>query len=244
MAGGWTHLEIAGKPVDVFDPPSRPRCAVVYLHPFGLEMLVNNSAFTSELTRRNLACIAPHGQRGWWLDRASPDFDPILTNERFVLDHVVPTARLRWGIADRGLGVFGISMGGQGALRLAFRYPKVFPAAAGIASAIDFHDWVGQGTTLDVMFDSKEQARQDTATMHVHPYEYPPHLFFAIDPDDHPWFRGNDRLHEKLNALGVPHTIDFTTSAGGHSWSYFDRMAEPTLRFLADALDRESRRLM
>jgi len=94
------------------------------------------------------------------------------------------------------------------------------------------------------MYDSKEQCRQDTALMHVHPYQTPPHVFFCIDPNDERWQRGNDRLHEKLNALGVAHTADLTTRAGGHSWDYFNHMAGPAVRFLVAGLDQESRRLL
>src|SRR5262249_2170167 len=144
----------------------------------------------------------------------------------------------------RTLGVFGISMGGQGALRLALRHPQVFPVAAGIASALDFHEIYGEGTPLDDMYASKEQCRQDTALMHIPRANPPPHLFFSIDPEDVAWFRGNDRFHEKLGALGVPHTIDFTTTAGGHTWDYFNRMAAQTLRFMTEGLEKESRRLL
>jgi S-formylglutathione hydrolase FrmB len=94
------------------------------------------------------------------------------------------------------------------------------------------------------MYDSKEQCRQDTALMHIHPSHYPPHIFFAIDPDDEDWYRGNDRLHEKLGALGVPHEADLTTRAGGHSWDYFSHQAERALRFLYEGLEQESRRLL
>lgn len=244
MLPGWSSLSALGKVVEAFDPPQMPRFGVLYLHPLGLEMLSDNAAFTDELRRRNLACLAPHGKQSWWLDRICRDFDSHVTPERFLLEHVVALFESRWNLRPRNLGVFGISMGGQGALRLAFRHPKEFPVAAGIASAFDFHEWHGQGSPLDDMFDSKEQARQATALMEIHPYEYPPQLFFAIDPNDHPWFRGNDRLHEKLTALGIPHTIDLTTEAGGHSWGYFNHMAGPTLRFLHEALEKESRRLL
>lgn len=244
MLAGWSRLAIAGKPADVFDPPGTPRFGVLFLHAIGLESLADNAAYTRELAARNLACICPHGQRSWWLDRVCPEFDVALSPEKYLLEHVVPTFDQRWGLRPRALGVFGISMGGQGALRLAFRHPAMFPVAAGIASALDFHEWYGQGTPLDDMFDSKEQARQHTALMDVPRSDASPHLFFAIDPADHAWYRGNDRLHEKLNALGVPHTIDFTTSAGGHSWQYFDRMAAPTIRFLHESLEKESRRLL
>ena len=139
---------------------------------------------------------------------------------------------MRWQLSVGAIGLLGISMGGQGALRLAFKHPRQFPAVAAIASALDHHDLYGQGTPLDAMYDSKEQCRQDTAILHIHPAHYPPHLFFCIDPADARWFRGNDRLHEKLSALGIAHEIDFTTRAGGHSWEYFDHMAERAVRFL------------
>lgn len=243
MLPGWSQLEIAGKKADVFDPPSRPRVALIFLHNVHLETLANNPTYTNLLRQRNVACVCPHGQHSWWLDRVCPEFDFSLTAEKHVIDNVVPFAHSRWNIGQRSLGIFGISMGGQGALRIAFRNPKLFSAAGGIASALDFQEAYGSGLSLDEMFDSKEQARQDTALMHVHPYEYPPHLFFCIDPEDHDWYRGNDRLHEKLSALGIVHTIDFTTTGGGHSWDYFNRMAEPTLRFLAESLEKEGRRL-
>jgi S-formylglutathione hydrolase len=94
------------------------------------------------------------------------------------------------------------------------------------------------------MYDSKEQCRQDTVPMHVHPSAFPPHVFFAVDPDDRDWFRGSDRLHEKLNALGVPHVADLETRAGGHSWTFFDHTAGRALHFLADGLEQQSRRLL
>jgi S-formylglutathione hydrolase len=94
------------------------------------------------------------------------------------------------------------------------------------------------------MYDSKEQCRQDTALMHVPPFRPPPHVFFAIDPGDAERYRGNERLHEKLSALGVAHTADLTTRAGGHSWAYFNHLAGPAVRFLYAGLEQEGRRLL
>jgi len=244
MRGTWTQELIGGKPADVYTPPGKPRFGVLYLHPVGLETLVDRPAFTRILDELQLACVCPHGQHSWWTDRICREFDPQLTAERHLLDNVVPYFRTRWNILPRGIGLLGISMGGQGALRLAFRHADLFPVVAGIASALDYHEFYGRGLTLDEMYDSKEQCRQDTALMHVPPYNPPPHVFFCVDPDDIDWIRGNDRLHEKLNALGVAHTADLTTEAGGHSWEYFNHMAEPALRFIYDGLDKESRRLL
>jgi S-formylglutathione hydrolase len=161
-----------------------------------------------------------------------------------LLRDVLPYFQERWELKPPAIGIFGISMGGQGALRLAFKHPQVFPVVAGISSALDYYELCGQGSPLDEMYDSKEQCRQDTALLHLPPVHYPPHIFYCIDPDDRPWYRGNDRLHEKMNALGVPHEIDFTTRAGGHSWDYFHHVAPRVVEFLLDGLKKESMRLL
>jgi S-formylglutathione hydrolase len=245
MNGVWSLMEAGGKPADVYDPPGgKPRFGILYLHPFGLETLPGNAAFTSLFDELRLACVCPHAGRSWWADRLCAEFDDRITPERHLLDAAVPFFLARWGLALPAIGLLGISMGGQGALRLAFKHPQLFPAVAGISSALDYHERYGQGLALDDMYDSKEQCRQDTALLHVHPSQYPPHLFFCIDPDDREWYRGNDRLHEKLSALGIEHTCDLSTRAGGHSWQYFNAMADRAVRFVNAAMEQQSRRLL
>jgi S-formylglutathione hydrolase len=243
MNGTWNTAEIAGRTADVYEPATRPRLAVLFLYDADGQTLRDRPAFTRLFDELALGCVCPHGGQSWWVDRPCPAFDPQLTPERYVLDRVVPYFQDHWGVEPRGLGLLGIGMGGQGALRLAFKYPKLFAVVAGIASAIDYYELYGRGTPLDDTYDSREQCRQDTAPLHVHPSDYPPHIFFAVDPQD-AWYRGNDRLHEKLSALGIAHEIDFSTRAGGHSWDYFERMADRALRFIHDGLIHQGRRLL
>jgi S-formylglutathione hydrolase len=245
MNGTWTTVDIAGRPTDVYEPANQPRPsrAVLYLHDADGQTLRDRPAFTKPFDELGLGCVCPHGGPCWWVDRTCPVFDPQITPERYLLDQVVPYFRERWAIEPRAIGLLGVGMGGQGALRLAFKHAKTFAVVAGISSAIDYHELYGQGTPLDEMYDSKEQCRQDTAPLHVHPSDYPPHIFFAVDPDD-PWYRGNDRLHEKLAALGIAHEIDFTTQVGGHSWDYFNALADRAVRFIYEGLVHEGRRLL
>jgi S-formylglutathione hydrolase len=246
MNGTWTRVDIGGKLADVYDLPSAtiPRFGILHLHAFDLRTLRDAPAFTRLFDELRLVCVCPHGQRSWWADRLCAAFDTQVTPEGYLLQSVVPYFQSRWGISPRGIGLQGVSMGGQGALRLAFKHPEVFPVVAAIAPAIEYHELYGQGTELDAMYDSKEQCRQDTVPMHIHPSRFPPHLFFCSDPDDQNWFRGSDRLHEKLSALGVPHEMDLITRAGGHTWDYFNHMAERAVRFLHHGLEQESRRLL
>jgi S-formylglutathione hydrolase len=246
MTGTWHSVDLAGKPADVYHLPgnTRPRFGVLYLHPVGLETLVGNTAFTRLFDELRLVCVCPHGQRSWWADRICPEFDPHVSAERYLLDTVLPYFGTAWGLTPPAIGLLGISMGGQGALRLAFKHPSTFPVVAAISSAIEYQERYGLGTCLDEMYESKEQCRQDTALLHVHPAHYPPHLFFAIDPTDAEWYRGNDRLHEKLAALGIAHECDLTTRAGGHTWTYFNALAGRAVRFLNAGLEDMSRRLL
>jgi S-formylglutathione hydrolase len=241
----WTTLPLGGKPADVFDPDgAKPRFGVLFLHPVGQETLKQNAVYSQLLQAHRVGCVCPAGGYSWWADRICPDYDPTISAERYLLDQVVPFFKERWNLAPPGIALLGISMGGQGALRLAFKHPKTFPVVAGISSAFDYYELHGRGLSIDAMYDSKEQCRQDGAILHIHPVHTPPHIFFCIDPDDRDWFRGNDRLHEKLTALGVVHEMDITTRAGGHSWDYFNHMAGRSVRFLVAGLDIESRRLL
>jgi S-formylglutathione hydrolase len=239
-------VDIAGKPADVYDPPGpgRPRFGLLFLHPYGLETLCGKPAYERLLAELRLGCICPHGGRSWWADRVCTEFDPVLTPERHVVGNVLPWFEGRWGLRPRSVGLSGASMGGQGALRIAFRHPQLFPAVAAVAPAIEYHELYGQGLALDEMYDSKEQCRQDTVPTHIDPGHPPRHLFFCVDPDDPYWYRGAERLREKLAALGVAYECDLATRAGGHSWDYFSHMADRSLRFLTAALDQESRRLL
>jgi S-formylglutathione hydrolase len=246
MNGTWSQVEIAGKPADVYEPPgpNRPRFAILYLHGYTLETLRGQDAYVSLFNELNLVCVCPHGRHSWWADRVCPEFDPRLTAERHVLHNVRPYIGERWDLPDRAVGLLGISMGGQGALRLAFKYPDLFPVVAAVSATVEYHEAYGRGSVLEEMYDSKEQCRQDTAPMHLQPSHFPPRLFFCSDPSDANWFRGNDRLDEKLSALGVPHEVDFTTRAGGHTWSYFNHLADRVVRFLHRGLEQEGRRLL
>lgn len=248
MLPGWSRESIAGKPADIFHPPGieRPRFAILFLHVHSdtLQLPSDNAAYTAELARHGLPCCAPHGMRSWWADRVCPEFDPHRTAQRFLLDDVLPWMAQRWQLSPRAVAAAGISMGGQGAVRLAFRHPEVIPVAASVSGAFDYHEVYGQGLPLDAMYESRERCRQDTAILHIDPNRFPPYVWFACDPTDTQWYRGNDRLHEKLTAMGLPHVADLETSAGGHSWAYFDRMAAPMIGFVSEALRAESRRLV
>ena len=118
----------------------------------------------------------------------------------------------------------GTSMGGQGALRLSYKFPDKFPIAAAISPAIDYQLRYNEGDeTIPQMYPDPEAVRQDTATLHIHPLNWPRHQFFCCDPEDYRWWESANRLRMKLYSLGVPHVCDLETTGGGHGFDYYNK---------------------
>ena len=244
----WSTVTIDGRECEVFAPPAPlPGRALVYLHDLRGESLRECPLLCAAVEAARLPVIAPHSGRSWWLDRPMPGFDAALTPERFVVDRLRPEIESRFGVRPPGIAVMGIGMGGQGALRLAYRHPAVFPVSAAITPAIDFHRAMREageradGELFDTLwetFGDVERARQDTAILHVHPLNWPRHQFFASDPADVHWHDGADRLHSKLVALGIPHTAALEPRA-----DFIATAAAEAVQFVLAALDQESRRL-
>jgi len=183
--------------------------------------------------------------RSWWTDRICPEFDARLTAERHVVDNVVGYIGRRWQSAPPRIALLGTSMGGQGALRLAFKHPNTFPIVAAIAPAIDYQQrfYEPDEETLPLMYPDAEAARQDTATLHVHPLNWPRNIWFSADPADKRWHESAEKLRMKLAALGIPHECDMTSSAGGHSWAYYNHIGPKAIAFVAERLERERLRV-
>lgn len=244
--GTWSEETVGGHPCDVYEPPQRNEhgFAVIYLHGVHLHRLVDKPAFTEQFARHGLPVVAPITRRSWWTDRICHEFDKSLTAERHVLDNVLPYVTQRFGAKDRGVALLGISMGGQGALRISYKHPVRFPIVAAISPAIDFQNRFDDEEAIQQMYSDPEAVRQDTATLHIHPLNWPRHQFFSCDPADYDWWESADRLRMKLYSLGVPHECDLETSGGGHSFDYYNRMAARAVNFIAERLDQERRRLI
>jgi pimeloyl-ACP methyl ester carboxylesterase len=249
--GTWTTIDLAGHPCDVYEPSgatrsgSDARSVILYLHGVHSTPIANSPAFNGQFAELGMPVLSPQTGRSWWNDRINAAFDPRQSAERYVLDRVLPFIAERWQARPPQIALLGTSMGGQGALRLAFRHAGKFPIVAAISPAIDFQiRWREGDETLRSMYDDEETARQDTATLHVHPLNWPRNIWFCCDPADYRWFDSADRLRMKLLALGIPHECDLTTTGGGHGWRYYDRLAPAAISFIAERLDRESRRVI
>ncbi len=242
------RVDVAGHACRVFEPsaPSPHRYVVVYLHCSCAASLRDYPSFVGQFERYGLRVIEPVTGQSWWTDRIWPEFDPHISAEAYVLERIVLFVAERWDARPPRLALLGVSMGGQGALRMAYKHPNVFPTVAAISPAIDFQKRIEEGVDpgLAFMYRDAEDARQDTATLHIHPLNWPRNQFFCSDPADTRWHESVDRLRMKLWSLGVPFECDLATEAGGHSFEYASHMAERAVGFIAQRLEQERLRVV
>jgi len=247
MSGTWTSTLIAGHECDLYEPRERNAhgYVVLYLHGVHVNRLSDKPVFEQQFAKRGLPVVVPFTKRSWWTDKICREFDPRISAEKHLLQNVLPFIEQHFASKPPRIGLLGTSMGGQGALRLAYKHPNIFPVVAAISPAIDFHKRYNEGDeTIPQMYPDPEAARQDTAILHIHPLNWPRHQFFCCDPTDLRWHESADRLRMKLWSLGVPHTCDLETTGGGHGFDYYNRMAERAITFLHDRLDEERRRVV
>jgi S-formylglutathione hydrolase FrmB len=246
--GAWSQIEIAGHICRIYEPaaPSPYNYTVIYLHCSEAASLRSYPAFKQEFDKHGLRVIEPVSGRSWWTARIWPEFDSAISAESYVVEKVVPYISQRWNSVPPQLALLGVSMGGQGALRMAYKYPNIFPTVAAISPAIDFQKRIDEGVDpgLEFMYRDAEDARQDTALLHIHPLNWPRNQFFCCDPTDLRWHDSADRLRMKLGSLGVPFECDLETEAGGHSFEYASHMAPRAISFIAERLDQELRRVV
>lgn len=243
---GWSMIDVAGTPCEIHEPASAlPGMAAILLGDLRGLPTAQETALRRRIEAAGLRAIAPAGGDAWWIERVVPSFDPARSPAAVVCGSVLSEVVRRFDVKPPGIALVGCGAGGQGALGIAYRRPETFPVVAAVAPAIDFHlamreGLEGSGVLWDV-YDDVEQARQDTAILHVHPLNWPRNQFFAADADDAVWYDGAARLHGKLAALGVPHEwlLDRVDAARG----FADTAAEAVVAFVVDRLGRESRRI-
>lgn len=234
----WSSDVMCSKPLDVFEPDNlaRPTAIVVFLHGYDGVTLRDNPAFTGELNRHGLACVCPHGPHCWWTDRVFSPFDSQFNPLEFLSKQLPDYCKGRWELEPSRIGLTGVEMGGQGALQLAYRHARKFSVVVAISPKVDFESWWGHGTSLDEIFPDREAARQATATLHIHPLDWPKHQLLLCDPNDVYCISGVHTLASKLSSTGIPFESDFETTRGGFGWEYANSMAPRVIGYLADHL--------
>jgi S-formylglutathione hydrolase FrmB len=170
----------------------------------------------------HILIVCPDGNfAGWYfdspVDKAS-QYETYIAKELInYVDRHYTTINTRWGRA-----ITGLSMGGHGALYLAFKHQDVFGAAGSMSGGVDirvFPDSFGIEHVLGKYSEYPERWEKNSVINLV--YLLKPNslaIIFDCGYDDF-MFRTNMELHEKLRDQNIPH--DFVIRPGGHTWEYW-----------------------
>ncbi len=201
-------------------------------------------AMLERLSAAGLGIVAPLVAACWWSQRTSNGFGEAASPVLWIREHLLPGLMANRAITPPAIALVGVEVGGQAALRLSYWYPNEFPVVAAVRPAIDFHRCLqGDAPTPDyaasvrMLYTDAEQARQDTATLHIHPLNWPRNQWFACPPGDR-WWDGCERLRMKLFSLGVMHSCDLETESDSD-----DATLARAVDYAAERLAAERRRV-
>jgi len=166
--------------------------------------------------------VCPDGNvTSWYFD--SP-IDSAYRYETYVSKELVSYIDSHYStITDRNSrAITGLSMGGHGALYLAFKHQDIYGACGSMSGGVDIRPFPNNwdiAKRLGKYSDYPQRWEENTVTNLV--YLLTPNslaITFDCGSDDF-FFKVNNELHEKLLERNIPH--DFTTRPGGHSWQYW-----------------------
>ncbi|MGN6494369.1 MAG: alpha/beta hydrolase [Agriterribacter sp.] len=132
-----------------------------------------------------------------------------------------------------GRAITGLSMGGHGALYLAFKHPDVFGAAGSMSGGVDIrpfpNNW-DMAKHLGPYAQHPERWEKNTVINMLYLLA-PGKLSLIIDCGTEDFFfKVNEELHEQLLLRNIPH--DYITRPGAHNWEYWANAVQYQLLFM------------
>jgi len=144
-------------------------------------------------------------------------------------------------IADRsGRAITGLSMGGHGALYLAFKHLDLYGAAGSMSGGVDlrpFPDSFGIEQVLGKYSEFPRRWEENSIINMVYLLK-PNSIALTIDCGSSDFlFEANKALHEKLLDRNIPH--DFTVRPGSHTWEYWGNSINYQVLFFSRFFNKE-----
>ncbi|MFD2205280.1 alpha/beta hydrolase [Kiloniella antarctica] len=188
-----------------------------------------------------LIVVMPSASKSWYVNSSKHgQFETALLLEfPKLLEANLHSLKVREGRA-----IAGLSMGGYGALRFAFRSPEKFGSVAALSPAI-FPNVVGKDAfkpvqlklfagAFDEPFSSDKYNERNVFTL-AKTISNPPAIYLTVGDDD--WFglyAGTFSFYQHLKSQKIP--VELRVTDGNHNWKLWSREIERVLIFLNEQL--------
>ena len=202
----------------------------------------------TRLIRQNaippMAIVMPDGANSWYVNSEKHGL-----YEDALLEDLIPETERTHGFGgDRSRrAIAGLSMGGYGAFRLAFRYPDRFAMTAGLSAAI-FPDLEAAedvsrqqigffkgvfGEPFDVAEFNRQNFFSDIPSLMA--IDERPAIWITVGDDDgFGLYEGNIALYQALKQADIP--VEFRMTDGNHTWRLWRAEIENVLRYYGRVL--------
>ena len=186
--------------------------------------------------------VCPDGQDSWYFD--SP-VDSTMQFETYVSKELVTYVDSHYSTyAHRYMrAITGLSMGGHGALFLAFRHPDVFWSCGSMSGNMDIYPYPDSWHIKDRLGprdENPQRWRDHTVCSQVNLVKdcplQPAQNIIIDDGLNDIFIKNNIALHDQLVEAGIDH--DFTVRPGRHSWDYWVNSLDYHMMFFAKAFAR------
>jgi S-formylglutathione hydrolase FrmB len=183
----------------------------------------------------NMLIVCPDGGYGsWYFDSPA---DSAWKYETYVSKELVSWVDKNYQTINNrtGRAITGLSMGGHGALFLAFRHQDVFGAAGSTSGGVDMRPFPGNWEIAKRLGEYAQYPKRwdDYSVINLTYLLKPNSLALIIDCGTSDFFyEVNTALHEKLLHNNIPH--DFISRPGGHTTEYWQNSIRYQLLFMSD----------
>ncbi|WP_028465541.1 alpha/beta hydrolase [Nisaea denitrificans] len=186
-----------------------------------------------------MAIVMPDGANSWYVNSKKHG----LYEDALLKDLIPETERIHGFGGDRSRrGIAGLSMGGYGAFRLAFRHPDQFAMTAGLSAAIfpdlSSRDDVSRqqigffkgvfGEPFDIVEFNRQNFFANIQSLKA-ASERPAIWITVGDDDGFGLYEGNIALYQALKRADIP--VEFRMTDGNHTWRLWRSEIENVLRY-------------
>lgn len=188
--------------------------------------------------------VMPDGEVTWYVN----DEDKKINYEDFFIKEFIPNIEKMYAIRNTKefRSIAGLSMGGNGALLFALKYPDTFTASCPLSAAVFTDDEILQwskeraamikplvGTIKNNQLGEQWKMNSALEIIKKMPEENKRKVKFYIDcGDDDFLYKGNAALHVAMRDANIIH--EFRIRDGGHTWTYWRTALAEVLEFVSN----------
>lgn len=208
---------------------------VVYLlngHGGGYRDWQNHTDLTKLATQYGMIFVCPDGQNSWYYD--SP-VDPKFQFETYITQELRQYVDQNYRTINdaKHRAITGLSMGGHGALWLAFRHPDLYGSCGSMSGAVDLkrlHNRFDIDKRLG-RYEQNPEAWETHSVLSLVPGLKNGQNIIIDDGAQDFLIRENRDLHASLDKYGIKH--QYSERPGKHAWSYWIVSLKMHLDFFA-----------